>query len=143
MTSPVRPIVVTILLAIACSGRVPAWLHFSHCDHRGLVKLTAVEVYGECASGCCGHPVSNNEATEPSEALPEPYSQRSHGHNHDDSESCAICHVLSAPNGVAWHIEFVAIGHLCVENARIVYPLAPELPAFSIPQSRGPPALLG
>lgn len=142
MTSPVRSIVVTLLLAIVCLGHVPAWLHVAQChpaSHLSLAATAGVQLHSDRCTHCVS--VVKADVFGIGEVSRDQRSSNPHGDG--DPDSCVICQVLSAANGVLWRPELIALGHLSFDDARMVCPLACELPAFSIPLSRGPPALVG
>lgn len=140
MTSFVRPIVASLLCAMAVIGHAPSWLHVAGCDSEKSRQLSGASgpEGSDCHHGCCHHasPVADRPDAEESSQKPD-----DHRGDHD-ADTCALCQSLGLPNGVTWKLDLPSIVLLDLGVAKIPSLAVAESTSLSIPRPRGPPAHL-
>ncbi|TWU43845.1 hypothetical protein Q31b_13770 [Novipirellula aureliae] len=165
MTSPVRPLLASLLCCVIALGHSPAWLHVATCgcthvDAAVSLATSPGSTRHDHCSHCCGHVENGHVESGPTENAPtenggvashdgdQPVAivsvssspAHEHGHGHD-SEACAICHSLASSCGVPWQLDVMSVSQAVCHFvlARHQEPFLPRLSASAHP--RGPPAI--
>ncbi|WP_047813231.1 DUF2946 family protein [Rhodopirellula islandica] len=143
MTSLFRPLVASLLCSLIVLGQAPAWLHVATCDSESHSQVTesASDTVFVCSHGCY-HQATAPDASGSDADNAVPASHDSSSPHEHDPNTCGICQSLAAPVGVTWELVVV----LPVESVSELTSVSParllSATLLSIPQPRGPPAIV-
>lgn len=164
MTSLMRPLLTSVLVAMIVVGHAPAWLHVATCDshqhaggHQHAVTKShhagdggvhpddRAHSHDHC-HGCDGDAASADSLAGRSPSAHDsephdsgPHDSGPHDPSHHDSDSCHVCHSLVAPGGFAEATMDVGVVAPVCDTVASASPSFDVRSILSLPPLRGPP----